>query len=44
MLHDKKMNEGTLPFVLLHGIREPFLAKDVDLAEVAAFLDGELRR
>ena len=42
MLHDKKMDAGTLPFVLLRQIGEAFLAKDVDLAEVAAFLDGEL--
>ena len=44
MLHDKKMDAGTLPFVLLNEIGAAFLAKDVDLAEVAAFLDGELRR
>ena len=44
MLHDKKMDAGTLPFVLLRQIGEAFLAKDVDLAEVAAFLDGELAR
>ncbi|HEX4848508.1 MAG TPA: 3-dehydroquinate synthase, partial [Novosphingobium sp.] len=44
MLHDKKMDAGTLPFVLLRQIGEAFLAKDVDLAEVAAFLDGELSR
>ncbi len=42
MLHDKKMDAGTLPFVLMKQIGEAFLAKDVDLAEVAAFLDGEL--
>jgi 3-dehydroquinate synthase len=44
MLHDKKMDAGTLPFVLLRGIGAAFLAKDVDLGEVAAFLDGELSR
>jgi 3-dehydroquinate synthase len=43
MLHDKKMDAGTLPFLLLRGIGETFLAKDVDLNEVAAFLDEELR-
>lgn len=42
MLHDKKMDAGTLPFVLLRGIGQAFLAKDVDLQEVAAFLDREL--
>ncbi|MFN9580420.1 MAG: 3-dehydroquinate synthase, partial [Novosphingobium sp.] len=44
MLHDKKMDAGSLPFVLLRQIGEAFLAKDVDLAEVAAFLDAELTR
>lgn len=42
MLHDKKMDAGTLPFVLLRQIGEAFLAKDVDLGEVATFLDAEL--
>lgn len=44
MLHDKKMDAGKLPFLLMKGIGETFLAKDVDLAEVATFLDGELSR
>jgi len=43
MLHDKKMDAGTLPFVLLRGIGEAFLDKQVSLADVAEFLDGELR-
>lgn len=43
MLHDKKMDAGTLPFLLMRGIGQTFLAKDVDLAEVAAFLDEQLR-
>lgn len=43
MRHDKKMDAGTLPFVLLRGIGEAFLARDVELADVAAFLDEELR-
>ncbi|MBS1239297.1 MAG: aroB [Proteobacteria bacterium] len=43
MLHDKKMDAGTLPFVLLRAIGEAFLDKDVALGEVAEFLDGELR-
>lgn len=42
MLHDKKMDAGTLPFVLMRAIGEAFLAKDVELADVARFLDGEL--
>ncbi len=44
MLHDKKMDAGTLPFLLMRGIGHTFLAKDVDLADVAAFLDEELAR
>ena len=44
MLHDKKMDAGTLPFVLLKGIGEAFLARDVALDDVAAFLDSELQR
>ncbi len=43
MLHDKKMDAGTLPFVLMRGIGEAFLAKDVALDEVAAFLDTQLQ-
>lgn len=42
MLHDKKMDGGTLPFLLLRGIGETFLAKDVSLDDVAAFLDEQL--
>ena len=44
MLHDKKMDAGTLPFVLLKSLGEAFLANDVALSEVASFLDGELQR
>jgi 3-dehydroquinate synthase len=40
MLHDKKMSAGTLPFLLTRGIGQTYLAKDVDLADVAAYLDG----
>ena len=39
MMHDKKMSGGTLPFLLATGIGQSFLAKDVDLGDVAAFLD-----
>jgi len=42
MLHDKKMDAGTLPFILLRGIGEAFVDKQVALADVAAFLDEEL--
>ena len=41
MMHDKKMAGGKLPFLLARGIGDTFLAKDVDLNEVAAFLDEE---
>ena len=43
MLHDKKMeSSGTLPFLLMRGIGAAYMARDVELADVAAFLDGEL--
>lgn len=40
MLHDKKMDAGTLPFLLARGIGATYLDRSVDLAEVSAFLDG----
>lgn len=40
MMHDKKMEGGTLPFLLARGIGETFLARNVDLEDVAAFLDS----
>lgn len=43
MLHDKKMDAGTLPFLLLRSIGAAFLAKDVALDDVALFLDEELQ-
>ena len=43
MLHDKKMDAGTLPFLLMRGIGQTFLARDVEIGDVADFLDGELR-
>src|SRR5690606_33321021 len=43
MLHDKKMDAGILPFVLLKGIGAAFLDKSVALDDVAAFLDDELK-
>ena len=42
MLHDKKMDAGALPFVLLRGIGEAFLDRGVELSEVASFLDDEI--
>ena len=41
MRHDKKMAGGTLPFLLARGIGKTWLAKDVELTDVAAFLDDE---
>jgi 3-dehydroquinate synthase len=41
MLHDKKMEGGTLPFLLARGIGQTYLDKTVDLKAVAAFLDAE---
>jgi len=35
------MAGGRLPFLLARGIGETFVAKDVDLGAVAAFLDAE---
>jgi 3-dehydroquinate synthase len=43
MLHDKKMDAGTLPFVLLAAIGQAFLDRNVALDDVASFLDGELQ-
>ena len=39
MMHDKKRESGTLPFILARGIGAAFVDKSVALAEVAAFLD-----
>ena len=40
MLHDKKMDAGTLPFLLARGIGQTYLDKSVDLRDVEAFLDS----
>ncbi len=40
MLHDKKMDAGTLPFLLARGIGRTYLDKSVDLRAVQAFLDA----
>ena len=42
MLHDKKVDAGRLAFLLMRGIGQTFLTKDVTLAEVSAFLADEL--
>jgi len=41
MRHDKKMDAGTLPFLLARGIGRTYLDHSVDLADVEAFLDAE---
>jgi 3-dehydroquinate synthase len=41
MLHDKKREGGRLPFLLARGIGQTFVARDVDLGDVAGFLEGE---
>ena len=43
MLHDKKMDAGTLPFLLARGIGQTYLDRNVDLGTVAAFLDAQPR-
>lgn len=39
MAHDKKAVGGRVPFILARGIGMSFVAADIDLADVAAFLD-----
>ncbi len=43
MLHDKKMDAGTLPFILLRGIGEAFLDHNVALSDIADFLSEQLQ-
>jgi 3-dehydroquinate synthase len=43
MAHDKKMDAGRLPFLLMRGIGQTFLDKNVALDDVASFLDAQLR-
>ena len=43
MRHDKKMEGGTLPFLLLRGIGDAYLARDIELADIAAFLEEQLK-
>jgi 3-dehydroquinate synthase len=44
MRHDKKAEGATLPFLLLRALGEAYVARDVDLTDIAAFLDEELSR
>jgi 3-dehydroquinate synthase len=41
MRHDKKMDAGTLTFLLAHGIGRTYLDHSVDLTDVEAFLDTQ---
>ena len=43
MAHDKKRSGGRVPFLLARGIGQTFLAHDVELDDVAAFLDDDQR-
>ena len=43
MMHDKKMDAGKLPFILLRNIGAAFLDHDVSIDDVAAFLDEQLK-
>ena len=42
MAQDKKMSRGRLPFILARGIGQAFGEREVDLADLAAFLDDQL--
>jgi 3-dehydroquinate synthase len=44
MRHDKKAEGTTLPFLLLRALGEAYVARDVDLADIAAFLDEQLAK
>ncbi len=41
MAHDKKREGGAVPLLLARGIGQTFLARGIDLTEVAAFLDAD---
>lgn len=42
MRHDKKAEGTTLPFLLLRALGEAYVARNVDLTDIAVFLDAEL--
>lgn len=44
MMHDKKVSGGTLPFLLVKGIGQTFLSNEVDLGDIARFLDSEAQK
>lgn len=43
MRHDKKMDAGTLPFILLRSIGAAFLDHNVSLDDVVMFMDEQLK-
>ncbi|MDH7798124.1 MULTISPECIES: 3-dehydroquinate synthase [unclassified Beijerinckia] len=44
MFQDKKVQRGSLTFILMHGIGRSFIARGVDAAQVREFLTEELAR
>lgn len=44
LFEDKKVDRGSLTFILARGIGRSFVARGIDPAEVAAFLDAEIGR
>lgn len=42
MRHDKKAEGTTLPFLLMRAIGRAYVARDVELGDIAVFLDEEL--
>jgi 3-dehydroquinate synthase len=44
MLQDKKVVRGELTFILANGIGQSFIAKDIPISDVRAFLEEELQR
>ena len=43
MRNDKKAEASTVPFILLRSLGEAFVARDVELADIAAFMDEQLQ-
>jgi 3-dehydroquinate synthetase len=44
MGQDKKVRDGQLTFILVRGIGEAFVTRDVEQAKVLAFLEREIAR
>jgi 3-dehydroquinate synthase len=43
MMHDKKVSDGVLPFILPRRIGDAYVDRGINVADVAAFLDEEAR-